>query len=413
VNARELAARTPATRDRYVDFLRAASILMVVAGHWSVLLIVWENGIIWERNAIGVTPWLWLATWAFQVMPIFFFVGGFSNLVSLDSSRRRGISTWSWFRSRAVRLLKPSVIFLGFWAVVQVFLHLADVGAGTAFRIGDTWFLRGMLPPGAMIPFGPLWFLPVYLGIVALAPVTIRLHRRFGIGVPIAMVVGALLVDWIGFVVGIRGVRYVNILFVWLLPHQLGHFYGDGSLVRIGRRGYALMATAGLAGLILLTNPWIFAGNGADWFGGLASYPKSLIGTGREPVANTYPPTFVLVAQTFFAIGAVMLLRERLSPWLARVRVWASVVFVNSVIMTLFLWHMTAYLAAILLLWPLGLGREQTSTAAWWGQRPLWVLVPGAILVGIVAALGRYERPRPAPSPVTRGADRSAAAAAG
>jgi fucose 4-O-acetylase-like acetyltransferase len=30
----ELASRTPDTRDRYVDFLRAASILAVVLGHW-------------------------------------------------------------------------------------------------------------------------------------------------------------------------------------------------------------------------------------------------------------------------------------------------------------------------------------------------------------------------------------------
>ena len=32
--AAEVAARTPPSRNRYVDFLRAASILCVVLGHW-------------------------------------------------------------------------------------------------------------------------------------------------------------------------------------------------------------------------------------------------------------------------------------------------------------------------------------------------------------------------------------------
>lgn len=346
----DVAARTPTTRDRYVDFLRGTSIAMVVLGHWMVLLIVWEAGVIRERNAIGVTPGLWLATWVFQIMPIFFFVGGFANLVSLDSYRRRGLSTGAWLRSRTERLLVPSLVFLGTWTVLQIGLHVADIGAGTGFRIGQTWFLRGMLPPGAMIPFGPIWFLPVYLAIVAVAPLTIRLHRRFGVLVPLVMVVCSVAVDLVGFGAGISGVRYANVIFVWLLPHQLGHFYGDGSMLRLSRRGFALMALGGLAALVLLTNPWIFGDRGPEWFNGLPSYPKSLIGTGVEPVANTYPPTITLVAQAFWSIGLAMSVRERLSRWLERRRPWTLVVFLNSIIMTLFLWHMTAYLLAILLL---------------------------------------------------------------
>jgi hypothetical protein len=68
----------------------------------------------------------------------------------------------------------------------------------------------------------------------------------------------------------------------------------------------------------------------------------------------------------------------------------------NSVIMTLFLWHMTAFLLAILLLWPLGLGHEADSTARWWLERFVWILVPAAILAGLIAIFGRFERPRPA-----------------
>jgi hypothetical protein len=67
--------------------------------------------------------------------------------------------------------------------------------------------------------------------------------------------------------------------------------------------------------------------------------------------------------------------------------------------MTLFLWHMTAYLLAILLLWPLGLGQQAEPTGRWWLERLLWLGVPGVILAGLVAIFGRFEtqgRRRPA-----------------
>ena len=80
---------TPADRDRVVDFLRAASICAVVIGHWMIAMVWWDAGVLRTTSAIGVTSYLWLATWFLQVMPIFFFVGGFSNLVSYDATRRR------------------------------------------------------------------------------------------------------------------------------------------------------------------------------------------------------------------------------------------------------------------------------------------------------------------------------------
>jgi hypothetical protein len=93
-----------------------------------------------------------------------------------------------------------------------------------------------------------------------------------------------------------------------------------------------------------------------------------------------------------WSIGAAMLLRPALGRWLQRTRVWAATIAVNSVIMTLFLWHMTAFLLAVLLLWPLGFGNDHDSTPRWWMERPLWIAVPALILVGLVAIFGRFER---------------------
>lgn len=381
----ELAAKTSVTRDRYVDFLRGTSILVVVFGHWFIGQVYWQDGIIGTTSAIGKVSWAWALTWVLMVMPIFFFVGGFSNLVTYRSYRRKGESTLSWLRSRFARLLKPTLVFIGVWVVIQVVLHLTNTG-------GQSAFLRGMNPPGATVPFGPLWFLLVYMLVILIAPAFIRLHDRFGVAVPVVMVVGAVAADVVGFVVGISGVRYANVLFVWLLPHQLGFFYADGRLTALPRRTLAAMAAVGLGALILLTNPWVFGEAGQRWFPGIGHYPKSLMGTDLERISNMWPPTICLVAMSLWSIGAVMLVREPISRWLQRTGPWKATILVNSVIMTLFLWHMTAYLVVILVLWPLGFGQTNATALRWWIERPLWLILPGIILVGLVAVFGRFER---------------------
>ncbi|WP_163567992.1 hypothetical protein [Fodinicola feengrottensis] len=87
-SAAALAAATGNDRDRYVDFLRVFSIGAVVIGHWFMALLLAHNGV-----AIAKTLPAQLVTWLWQVMPLFFFVGGFSHAVTLRSMRRRGGTT--------------------------------------------------------------------------------------------------------------------------------------------------------------------------------------------------------------------------------------------------------------------------------------------------------------------------------
>jgi acyltransferase-like protein len=386
----EVAARTPSTRDRSVDFLRAASILTVVVGHWLISVVWWRDGVIRSTNAIGIARGLWLATWFLQVMPIFFFVGGFSNLTAYDSARRRGDSAWDFVRTRIWRLLKPSLLFLGFWAVVQIVLHLGDIGAERPP------FLRGMDFPPATIPFGPLWFLAVYLVVVAIAPGTIRLHRRYRWTVIWVMLGGAVVADVLGFAVDSR-FRWFNVAFVLLVPHQFGHFLADGTLDRLPRRTYWAMVIGGLAGLLILTNPPLFQLFGDvrfEWFPGIGYYPKSLLGTEVERISNAYPPTLIYLLVGVWTIGAAMLLRPRLRRWLEHPRPWRFTIAVNAVIMTLFLWHMTAFLLAVLTLWPLGIGQQHVAGVRFWLEKIPYLLLAGAYLVGIVALVGRFERPK-------------------
>ena len=129
------------------------------------------TALIRSSSAIGVTPYLWLATWFLQVMPIFFFVGGFANLRTYDASAPGASPRGRSCEAVCEGLLVPTAVFLGVWAVVLVVLHVADVGAQAGPPLwGDARLLRGVLPPGATIPFGPLWFLAVYLLVVAIAP---------------------------------------------------------------------------------------------------------------------------------------------------------------------------------------------------------------------------------------------------
>jgi hypothetical protein len=189
----------------------------------------------------------------------------------------------------------------------------------------------------------------------------------------------------------------VNVVFVLLFPHQLGHFYADGTFQRMSRKALWAMALGGLALLVLLTNPLLFELAGErrfDWFPGIGYYPKSMLGTDTELVSNAYPPTICYLAVGLWTIGLALLVREPLTGWLQRPRPWKAVILGNSVIMTLFLWHMTAYLLAILVLWPLGFGHQTDSGVRWWLERFVWVAAPAVFLAGLVAMFGRFERPR-------------------
>src|SRR6056300_1535475 len=72
--ASRLAAQTPAERNRYVDFLRAVSILIVVVGHWLIATAHYVDGNLTPGHLLKSEPGTQWLTWIFQVMPIFFIV---------------------------------------------------------------------------------------------------------------------------------------------------------------------------------------------------------------------------------------------------------------------------------------------------------------------------------------------------
>jgi hypothetical protein len=64
-------------------------------------------------------------------------------------------------------------------------------------------------------------------------------------------------------------------------------------------------------------------------------------------------------------------------------------------IMTVFLWHLSAALIAIAALHALGAPQPAGGSLAWWATRPIWIAAASMPLAVLVACFARFERPRP------------------
>ena len=362
--------------DRYVDLVRVVSLGLVVVLHWLSVVPTWQDGRIADQSITGMMGPIWPLSWVGDVMPLFFFVGGFANRGSYRRACERGDGTAGYVLRRYRRLLMPAVIFLAAWVVLEIVLRVIGVGEGG----------MRLVEPGNTIPFGPLWFLVVYALIIGLTPLTVALHERHGLRVVVAMVIGVALCDVTAFMLQQPAALLPNVLLVWAIPHQLGYFYADGRLQRIPARWCWLLVLAGFGLLAALTStPW---------------YPRSVINP-RYDVLGMDGPTSVLVAQTLWQVGAALLLRDVCTRWLARPRSWNVVRRLNDTAIAVYLWHMSAYMVVALVLDPLGFVFSAKLDHAWWWGRVPMELGSAVVLWLMVAAVMRLQRmlmgsPRPA-----------------
>ena len=361
---RELAERTPPTRDRFIDLLRAISIIAVVLGHWLVSVVGYdEQGELSGRSALPDLPWAFPITWAVQVMPIFFFVGGYANAASLTAERRRGGNAVEWLISRSGRLVRPTTT-----------LVLVIAAGALAARLWDTDPSRVRLV--AWFATIPLWFLVAYLTVVALTPPMYALHRRYGLLVPLVLA-GLVALGDVARLTGRPLWGYGNYLFGWLAIHQMGFAWYDGRLPARPRVALPLLL-GGFAALLLLT----LAG----------PYPVSMINVPGERLHNMSPPSLALIAVATAQLGAALLLRERGERWLRRRTPWLVVVAVNTVIMVIFIWHISA---AILLAGALHfagvLPTPEVGSPAWFAWRIPWLIMLSAVLALLIMVFGRFE----------------------
>lgn len=357
------------SRNRYADLLRVVAIGAVVVGHWLATSITYRGGRLGGQDVLGPLPWTRWLTLAFQVMPVFFLVGGFANAASWTSHRARGQDWGRWLHGRAVRLLVPTTVYV----VVAVAVVAACGAAGAG---------RAVLGQAAWAVALHLWFLPVYLALIAATPALHAAHRRFGLLAAAVLAAAGVAANAAFLVFHPPGLAWIDYVLVWGSVHQLGFGWQDGTLTRDRRRPLALAAAgaAALAGLV--------------WLG---PYPMSMVGVPGARVKNSAPPSAALLAYAVAQTGLLLAAEPAVARALRRPLPWKAVSGAGRTVLTLYLWHMAPVVLAAVALYPTGvLPPAPVGSAAWLWQRIVWVVTLAALFVPIALALRPAERLLPA-----------------
>lgn len=361
----EVAAKTPPQRNRYVDFLRAISILIVICGHWLIATAYYVDGTLALEHMFKIQPPTQWLTWIFQVMPLFFIVGGYANAVSLESAQRKGIGYAGWLSSRLHRLFTPLLALIAAWTAFAALMYLLGVDAAVIQLISRS----------ALVP---TWFLAIYIMVVVLAPLMYRFWRAYGFASFWILAVVAGCIDLVFFLAGLRWPGWSNYFWVWLAIHSLGFAWRDN---RPGKH-WQQLACAALA------------------FGGLWSlvyfgpYSPAMVGFPEQALSNTTPPKITLLALGLFQFGLLLALERPVRRALLDLRLWSATVLVNSMIMTIYLWHITLMIALLALLYFTG-GAGLTllpGSLGWWLARPLWLAALAILLLPLALLLSPLER---------------------
>ena len=378
--------RLAAGRDRALDAARALAMVAVAVGHWLVAEPLLVDGSLTVRDVLAQLPGAAHLTWVFQVIPLFMVAGYAVGIPSWHRHRDAGGSAGQWVAQRVWRLLWPTLPVVGFWTVAtQVADHVLGVDDGVLAAT------RGI---GLV-----LWFLAVYVLLMALLPALDAAARRWGTGaVMVAFAVPALTVDVVAARLGYVSSTepswvWVNYVLWWVPVALAGRWWPRSHDPALRRRAVVVAAAALGLLLVVTTTGW---------------YPVPMVGVTGQARSNTLPPTLALALLAAVQTGVLFAVAGRLRAWLAAPRRYVVVASIGARAMTLYLWHLLAPVLATLTLvlpgvWP----ARPVGTGGWWGLRLAWVLLNAALTVPIVLVAARFERPpdrvalREAPGTVT------------
>ncbi|MEV7356827.1 acyltransferase [Kitasatospora sp. NPDC091276] len=371
--AHQVDARTPETRDRALDGLRALALLAVPVGHWLLGgFTLSADDALHNASPLSSLGGLAPISWVLQMLGVFFLVGGHSSVQSLERARAKGVTYLGWLRGRSVRLLRPVLGVTAVWALLIALLPALGVP-------GDT------VRTGATLVVQPLWYIAVYLGLTALTPLCVAAGRRLGgwsAGVLVAAVAAVDLLRYGPWAEAVPSwVGLLNILPGWLFGYQLGVLWAQGRLGRPVARVLLVGGGALFATLLLAFH-----------------YPASMVGVPGMERTNSHPPSLLVLALAATQCGAAVLLRERLGRLLTRrPLLWLPVVVVNLSAMTIFCWHQSAMLA-VAVPGAAGLGAVPGLTTApdsigWVAARVALLPLFAAVLVAIGWFTRRFDGP--------------------
>lgn len=356
---------TPEKRNRYVDFLRALSIMAVVLGHWIIAAPYFADGKPMMGHILSLQPWTQWLTWLFQVMPIFFFVGGYSNYSSWKSALAKGEHYNDWLSNRLKRLLLPTLPLLVVWIVIALCATVMNVH-------------HGFIQVGSQVAFVPTWFLAVYIIVVIFVPVTYHAWQKCKLSSAMILMAAACVIDVIYFTTSFKLLGWFNYLFIWLAIHQLGYAWENGYFKSSAKN--LVLCFVSLTALVLMVK--------------YGPYPLSLVGVPSDEISNTLPPKLPLLALGLAQIGLVMSLQKPANRFLSRITPWAATIVVNSMIMTLFLWHSTAMMLVFGLIYLISpeLFMITPGGEIWWLQRIVLLFVFAIATLPFLLLFSRFER---------------------
>lgn len=321
--ARAVAA-TPPDRDRVLDLMRAAALALVVLGHATMGLVGWRADGPVVSNTLTVYRWAAWATWGLQIMPLFFVAGGAVNARSWRAGRAP-YAPWLW--GRVARLLRPVWVYL---------LIMAPLSALVS-RVAPEGWSAPLLGLATQL----LWFVGVYVMVVALTPLAVAAHRRSPLLGPMTLLGTVVVVDVARLGLDLpSALGLLNFVAVWAFAGQLGLLFDDGYLR--GPRGTLLAAAAILTNLVLVS---------------AGPYPTSMVGLPGETFSNMAPPSLVLALHALTLAGVVGAARPALGRLAAHASVWRATTAINLTAMTLYLWHLPVLIAMVAVEHLVGLDR--------------------------------------------------------
>ncbi|WP_405372501.1 MULTISPECIES: acyltransferase [unclassified Microbacterium] len=345
-------------RDLTLDLARVVCVLFVIVVHLVQIGIgPGPDGALVSSRPAEQQPWFTGATWAGQIMPLFFVVGGFAAATGWRSWTAKGGDAAGFVRTRALRLAQPALPLFVFFAVVLV--------AATLLNLAPQLVADAAVGAGS-----PLWFLAAYLICQAAVPWSAAAHAAAPRRTLALLVVGVIVVDAARFGSGIPEVGLLNLLFVWPLIQQFGFWYADGWFDR--RHPLTLLGIAAACYLLL----WPLTAWGP--------YSASMLG-------NLNPPTLPLVILGVAQACLLRLARPALGRLMAT-RPMRGIVFVlGSRLMTIYLWHLPVMLALTGLSLLIPGAAPSPASAAWWNTRPVMFVAVLAVLLSLSLAIARWE----------------------
>lgn len=358
--ADKVAVETPPDRDRAVDVARLGALVVVMFGHCALLLATIDGTGLRIGNLLGEIPAIAPITWIVQVMPLFFLAGGAAGAYGWHQG-----SPWgTWLVKRAQRLCRPVFWYLAAWSI-GILVTYQLLGADSAASIGRECVAL-------------LWFLGVYLVVLAFVPALTRLSS----GRVVVVAVGSLIaasaaLDGVRFAVGEPMAGVANFVVVWLIPMVIGVAYARRL---IGPRAALAAAAAAFTAQLVLA--------------AVGPYDVALVVSGTERISNVSPPTLLLALHCTWMSCVFVAAAGAIRRWAERPRVWYVVAMGNGGAMTLYLWHIPAIAVATFTLHAIGLDAYDVDAPYFWAMLALRAVVFAVAMFAMFMLLSPLEHRR-------------------